>query len=638
MTRIRALQLPELRALPTGLRTLRLIAVVLPVAVLVIADLLRSEYFPESLDSPTARLALYAGTAAAVLAFTWTVFALVQSLQRSLTEKNRQLEALNRTTAAAAERVELDDLLAAGLDQALIAVGADAGLICLVDTERREHSATCVRGFSAEFAERVQHAKLSDDPIAEQVVDTGRPVIVQRVDDDPRVAEAAAQQGIASFISAPLMAGGEVYGILVLASHTERALSDGDREFIDGLGGHLGIVIRNAVLYEEARHQTRDLSALLAVGGAVASSLDLDEVLKRSLETITSVTTAEAAEFWLLEEGELRLRCRVGPHPDAFLEVTRIALGDGLPGIAAERREVVIVHELPEDGRFLRRSVVAAGYHTFGAIPVQYGDGLQGVLGVAASSVDALTDPGELRLLERIAEQVAPAIENAQLHGQVQDSAVLLERERIAHEMHDGVGQVLGYVNTQTLAVRKLLADGRLSEATTELDNMSRAARQLSSEVRESILGLRMSPSDDGGFLGVIAEYIDGFRDIWSIEIQLDISDGARALKLSPSVEIQLMRIIQEALANVRKHADPRSASVSLEATGAELRVVVRDDGRGFDVANVEGLGIRHFGLQTMRERAQSVGATFEVESRLGDGTCVTIIVPAVALMAGVAG
>ena len=131
----------------------------------------------------------------------------------------------------------------------------------------------------------------------------------------------------------------------------------------------------------------------------------------------------------------MRVGGRGGARGGAVREGTSSAVGEGLPGIAVDRREVGIVHELPEDGRFLRRSVVAAGYHTFGAIPVRYGDGLQGVLGVAASSVEALTDPGELRLLERIAEQVAPALGNAKPHGRVQDSAVLLERERTPRAM-----------------------------------------------------------------------------------------------------------------------------------------------------------------------------------------------------------
>lgn len=613
------------------LQSLRLLTIGLPITALVVADLLRNALFPASLHSVPARLVLYGGSAAAVTVFAWLVFRVVQTLQEALTEKNRQLEALSSTTAAAAENVELDALLSTGLDRALDAVRADAGLICLIDSKRREHSAVCIRGFSDEFAERVQQAKLSDDPVAERVVDTGRPVIVERVESDPLVAQAAGREGIGAFVSAPLIAGGNVLGILVLASKSEREFTPADLEFIEALGGHLGVVIRNGMLYEEARQRAGDLNALLTVGGAVASSLDLDQVLGRALDTVTSVSGAESAEIWLVEQGGLRLARRVGPDVEEFVDQSHFAIGEGLPGIAAEARELVISHDLANDKRFLRRGMVAKGYQTYCAAPILFQGEVVAVLGIAARSADALTDPAELRLLEGIAEQIAPAIENARLYSQVQDAAVVLERERIAREMHDGVGQVLAYVNTQTLAVRKLLADDHLAEALTELDNMERAARELSSEVRESILGLRMSPGKDGGFLGAILAYIDGFHEIWQIEVQLDISDAARTQQLSPSVEIQLMRIIQEALTNVRKHAAIHTASVSIDAADGELHVAIRDAGCGFDIGNVEESGVQHFGLQTMRERAGSVGAVFDVESGPGDGTCVTVTAPTVA-------
>ncbi len=627
--RLNVARLPRSLVAPESLRVLRWLAIALPISALVAADLVRGALFPESLHSVPARLILYGGTAATVFVFAWLIFGVVQTLQESLSEKNRQLEALSSVTAAAAEKVELEALLSEGLDRALDAVGADAGLICLVDRERREHSAVCIRGFSDEFAERVRHAKLSDDPVATRVVDTGRPVIVERVESDPLVAESAGREGIVSFVSAPLIAGGDVQGILVLASKSEREFTAIDREFIDGLGGHLGIVIRNGVLYDEAQHRARDLSALLAVGNAVASSLELDEVIESSLNTITSVTGAESAEIWLLEEGQLRLGRRVGPDAEEFLEQPTLGVGEGLPGIALQRSETVVEHDLAADERFVRRGVVAKGYRTYCAVPVHFHGSVVAVLGIAARSAEALTDAEELRLLEGIAEQIAPAIENAKLYGQVQDSAVMQERERIAREMHDGLGQVLGYVNTQTQAARKLIADGRTPEAADELEKLGRAARGLHAEVRESILGLRMAPGPDRDLIETFSEYLDGFRDIWGVDVKLEASTEACTVRLAPSAEIQLIRIVQEALTNVRKHADAESVVVSVGSTGAGLRVEVADDGRGFTPGAVDGEGTRHFGLQTMRERVESCGGTFELNSRPGNGTSVVFQLPA---------
>lgn len=100
------------------------------------------------------------------------------------------------------------------------------------------------------------------------------------------------------------------------------------------------------------------------------------------------------------------------------------------------------------------------------------------------------------------------------------------------------------------------------------------------------------------------------------------------ALRLAPSVEIRLVRIVQEALGNVRRHAQATSAMVSLEVRDHRLALEVVDDGRGFDLDQPVRTGWPHFGLQTMRERAQAIGGTFELRSKPGSGTRVVVRVP----------
>ncbi len=209
-----------------SLPALRWITIALPIAFLIAVDVLRHRVFSDPLHSAPGVLVLYALAALAVAGFAYFVFGLIDALERALTEQNRQLAVLNRMAVAATENLRLDDMLGTGLDHVLSAMGADAGLICLVDTAREEHTAVCVRGFSDAVASRIQQAKLRDDPIASEVVDSGRAVVVERVMDDPRVAEAASREGIASFISAPLSAGGEVNGILVVATHRLRLAED----------------------------------------------------------------------------------------------------------------------------------------------------------------------------------------------------------------------------------------------------------------------------------------------------------------------------------------------------------------------------------------------------------------------------
>lgn len=614
--------------LPTmSLRTLRWFTIAFPIAFLIVADVLRNVILPDPFHSLPGALLIYLIAGIAVATFSIAIFGLIEALERTREEQNRQLAALNSMAVAATENVQLDDMLSAGLEHVMRAMDADCGMICLVDLSREEHSAVCVRGFSEELASRVQQAKLRDDPIASEVVSTGRAVLVERVMNDPRVAEAASREGISSLISAPLQAGGEVNGILVIATHEERSFSAADQVFFEGIGGQLGMLIRNATLYEDSMRQNRDLSALVAVGEAISASIELEDVLRHSLDTIIAITSADAAEIWLLEDDTLVMRCHRGTHGDAFLERTRFAVGEGLPGVVAATGEPMVAHDLASDRRFLRKAVVREGFQTFAALPLRYRGALVGVLAVAARS-NAAVDATELRLLGAIGEQITPAVENARLNRQIEDAAVLQERERISREMHDGLSQVLGYVNTQALAVRKLIADGRLNVAVRELVKLEEAARSTYADVREGILGLRTAPRHTDGLAGALSEYVTGYHELSGIEAHFEVTPEAGRLRLPPAAEIQLIRIVQEALSNVRKHSGATEVWVTFDQDASGLRIVVADTGQGFDSKHLGSAGRPRFGLQTMRERAESIGGAFAIETAPGRGTRVIVRLP----------
>ncbi|MFQ5879144.1 MAG: GAF domain-containing protein, partial [Dehalococcoidia bacterium] len=495
------------------------------------------------------------------------------------------------------------------------------------DMEKEEHSAVCYRGFSPELVGRIQRAKLGDDPVASEVVRTGHPVVLERVFEHPRVGEAARQEGIRSAFSAPLMSEGEVNGILAIATRRDHHFSKGDEEFIEAVGGQLGMAIKNAFLYDQSERQNRELSALITVGKVATSTFDLQDLLTLSLDTVLGVTTADAAEVWLIEQDdELIMRCTRGSYSEAFLEVPRFKVGEGVAGIVAQSGEPVVIADLPSDPSFVRRQVVEAGFHCFCAIPLRYRNRTVGVLTTAALSSEAVGKQ-DLRLLEGIGEWLALAIENARLYKDVQDAAVIQERERIAREMHDGMAQLLGYINTQTLAVKKRLANEDLAEAREELTKMEDVARDLYADVREGILGLRTVATRQAGFLPTIREYAQRYSEMCGIEVEINgVASGLPLLE--PSAEIQLIRIIQEALANVRKHSRATRASVELDGSGNDLQVTIADNGRGFDLARLPGIGWPRFGLQSMRERAEAIGGSLNIGTAPGQGTRVTVRVP----------
>lgn len=611
-----------------NIRLLKWMAIALPILFLVIMDVLRHTVFFAQLHTISGFLFTYSVIAVGVVIFSYTIFRLVEALQSRVNEQNRWLSSINAIAVAAAQKLRLDELLETAIDQVMKVMKADACLICLIDAEREEHTAVCCRGFSPEVASKIKRAKLANYPIANEVYRTGQPVIIERVFDDPRVVEAAKREGFRSLISAPLKTEGEVNGILAMATKEERHFTQSDEEFLKAVGGQLGMAIRNAILFERSQRRNQELAALAAVGKAVSSSLDLDDVLRLSLDTVLEVIAVDAAEIWLSDGDSLVMRAHRGAHAEAFEERSRFLMGEGFPGIVGQSRAPLLIHNLPKDPRFRRQQVVKAGYHTFCALPLIYRDRLVGVIGVAALAVDTLKNPGDLQTLEAIGERIAVAIANAELHRRIQHLSVLQERERIAREMHDGMAQILGYVNTKILALKKINSDGRQAEANQELQSMQEAIQQLYADVREGILGLRTASHDNGGLVTAIGEYLDKYQDMSGIAVHFEAIPNTECLLLPPAAEVQLIRIVQEALTNVRKHARVTAARVTLYLKEGQLCCEVADKGWGFDPANLAHTGWPRFGLQTMRERAEAVGGSFAVEAKPGYGTKVVIKVP----------
>jgi signal transduction histidine kinase len=206
--------------------------------------------------------------------------------------------------------------------------------------------------------------------------------------------------------------------------------------------------------------------------------------------------------------------------------------------------------------------------------------------------------------------------------------AIVDERERIAREIHDGVAQLMGYVNTKSSAIHFLLRDQKYGEALDQLEQLSHSSQDALQELRISILGLRMSDPHEDGFFDSLETFTDQFSELTGISVDLKLSPEDRFPSLSPEIELHILRIIQEALINIQKHARVQQAWVHLSVCTHILEITIGDDGRGFDTENPSNDGQPHFGLAIMRERAEGVGASFHVDTEPGSGTRVTVRLP----------
>jgi signal transduction histidine kinase len=193
--------------------------------------------------------------------------------------------------------------------------------------------------------------------------------------------------------------------------------------------------------------------------------------------------------------------------------------------------------------------------------------------------------------------------------------------------MHDGLAQARGYLHFRLKTLEDRLEGGGQSPGSAELAEMRMAAGKAFEEVRQSIFGLRTMVSRSLGLIPTLTEYLHEFSAQHGIQVDLQVQED-RTPRFSSGEETQLVRIIQEALTNIRKHAAATRAVIRFGMRDEHWEVTVQDNGRGFEPEPIRGLGVRGFGLQTMRERAEGLGGSLEIESHPGEGTKVTVRLP----------
>ncbi len=230
---------------------------------------------------------------------------------------------------------------------------------------------------------------------------------------------------------------------------------------------------------------------------------------------------------------------------------------------------------------------------------------------------------GWLILLQDVTEQ--RRAQTALLEQQAAVAA-LREREDLARELHDGLGQVLSYVKLQTETARELLVQNRSDEADACLDQLAAAAQAAHADVRDYIRAATSeTASADQGFRAALEQVLHRFSQSHRLQVELDLPTDLPDERFEPEVISQVLRIVQEAVTNAHKHACASRVCVQVAARDGTAEVTIMDDGVGFDPQQIESGG---FGLRFMTERAQAVGGRIQVQSACGQGTTVRVQVP----------
>jgi len=231
---------------------------------------------------------------------------------------------------------------------------------------------------------------------------------------------------------------------------------------------------------------------------------------------------------------------------------------------------------------------------------------------------------GYLLLLHDVSDQRRS---QAQILEQQRTLAMLKEREHLARELHDELAQGLASINVHAQLVSGLLEAGQPEEAQAQLQILAQAARNAQVDVRGEIrmLSYRMDPVE--GFLESLRRYLHAFQETHKIQTELAASTDFPMRLFSPTVETQLMHIVQEAFTNIQKHAMAKHVRVYAAREHGSFKLKIEDDGRGFDLEQIRPAN-NSFGQGIMAQRAAEVGGRVEINSAPGKGTRVLIEVP----------
>jgi two-component system sensor histidine kinase DevS len=436
-----------------------------------------------------------------------------------------------------------------------------------------------------------------------------------------------------SFLGVPIRTGERQLGQIYLTDKIGAAeFNEDDEKIIQMLAAYAAAAIQNARLYKHLKERdialtrrSEDLTLMNDFASTLTASLELDEILNKTLALVMNYMKVEAGEIFLLEDDQktLRLVLHRGQAAEAFWTRNRFKMNEGFIGLVAKNREPIISHNLANEAHFLRDSVVKAGFRQIACIPLESTENMVGVLSVATRNKSPI-DERDIRLLTAVANWAALAIENARLHQNARRLAVLEERERIGMDLHDGIIQSIFGVGLSLENISHLVKENprKAQEGIKHtIDDLNQTIRDL----RAYILDLRPRQLNGEGLMDGLRRLITEYRAHTLAEAVL--TGPKESLDDMPqSHALAMFHICQEALANAAKHAAAKRVEVSVWVTSDRVLMEIKDNGRGFEVEKMNS-SLGH-GLANMQTRARNVGGEVDISSARNEGTTVLAWVP----------
>ncbi|MDO6459912.1 histidine kinase [Granulosicoccaceae sp. 1_MG-2023] len=360
--------------------------------------------------------------------------------------------------------------------------------------------------------------------------------------------------------------------------------------------------------------KNRSLQILYELSASITYSTNMDELLSAFINSVSHFARAEAAILRLCKGDQLCVA--KSSHPEIFEGI--YATGDiNLDSCEHARR--VAAGELA----WLPAGESLRGGGRMVSVPLSYRNKVHGTLDLIVDE-EGYGNQDELEsLLLSVGQHCGMAIEKIRLDEETQRLTIMQERERLSHELHDSLAQTLVSLRFQIRVLDESVGSDDRESIATQIVRIENTIDEANTELRELITYFR-APIDRRGILSAVERLVRRFQDETDISIFLQREWPDVSLPLN--VEMQVLRIVQETLANIRKHSHANTVRLILRGNDdGEYYVLVEDDGAGFDKPISSAHPGEHIGLGIMRERAQKIGGTLLVDSEAGEGTRVVL-------------
>ena len=372
--------------------------------------------------------------------------------------------------------------------------------------------------------------------------------------------------------------------------------------------------------------QNRELLALHWAALDIYGEVSLGTVLQKVVDQARQLLEARYGAIAVYDDkGLMKEFMTSGMSEEDKEAIGTLPEGRGLLGVVLRQGQRIRLPDVERDPRSVGFPPNHPEMHSLLAIPIVCKGPFRGNLYVSEKITALEFAPEDEETLVRFATAAAIAIDNAHLNQRLRTLAVAEERVRIAREIHDGMAQILAYVNTKAQAVKAYLDKDKPEQASAQLEQLASAAREVYTDAREGIMALRTRVGPDQPLSEALQDYVERWELQSGIAGSLEIEGE---IQVSATVELQLLRILQEALSNTRKHSGATQVEVRIHQERDRLIASVEDDGTGFDPSNRPREAFPRFGLAIMRERAESIGGSLDLETSPGSGTRVKIEVP----------